>query len=251
MSDHRFTSSPWGFRYYGLSDYCRFMKGLGITDLCLMFGDPATWPLALPSEGDAVTEAAAVLAGLGVSCLEVATTTGAYDREIPLAAELGARYYRIVDGWERDEESFRRVTLDLQEQSRRAAAAGVTIIVENHGGLLTTGANTRRFFEAIGASNVLLNYDPANYRFYGQDPLAALDDVLPLVAFTHFKNVRYDGGKLQYCRLRDGVIDYVPIFARLLPGYSGYIGLEYERETDAEAGTVDDLGYLRRLLCGG
>lgn len=245
---HAFTSSPWGFRFYQFGDYCRFMASIGIHDLCGMFGDPAVWPVACRSERADAERQVRVAAEYGLHFIEMATTTGKYAAEIPLTAVVGAKYFRIVDGWQPSEGSFRQVTKELRETAKQAEDNGITIIIENHGGLLTTGANSRRFLEAIDRDSVRLNYDPANYPYYNEDPIAALDEVQPFVAFTHCKSLKYESGKPKYCRVSEGVIDYRRLFAKLLPDYQGYIGLEYEEASDAEAGTKDDLAYLRQVL---
>jgi hypothetical protein len=41
----KFTSSPWGFRFYNFERYCNFLKKIGITDICVQFGNPEKLPL--------------------------------------------------------------------------------------------------------------------------------------------------------------------------------------------------------------
>ncbi len=236
----RLTSSPWGFRFYTFDKYAEFMKTLGITRLCMMFGDPGTFALSVAKDEAAVDACLQAATNMGVSILEI-SHNGEYRREIPLAAKLGAKFFRFCSVYKDDPETRARLLADLKAAGEIAADYNITIILENHGGLLTKPSECRRLLEDVGRENVKLNYDPANFLFYGDDPLAALDEVLPQIGFTHFKSVRYVDGKGEYCRIRDGVIDYKKIFERLLPGYNGDLGLEYETPEDAEAGTRDDL----------
>ena len=49
-----FSSSPWGFRFFRLDDYCRTLKGIGIDQLCLMAG--LDFPQALKGSPDNAQE---------------------------------------------------------------------------------------------------------------------------------------------------------------------------------------------------
>jgi len=236
----RLTSSPWGFRFYPFDKYARFMKSIGITRLCMMFGNPETFTLSVAKDEAAIDACLRAATNLGVSILEI-SHNGQYEQEIPLAARLGAKFFRFCSVYKDDEATRAKLLADLKAAGRIAADHNITVILENHGGLLTKPSECRRLLEEVGLDNVKLNYDPANFLFYGDDPLASLDEVLPQIGFTHFKSVRYVAGKGEYCRIKDGVIDYKAIFARLLPEYDGDLGLEYETPEDAEAGTRDDL----------
>ena len=242
------TSSPWGFRRYAFEDYCRFMKSIGITEICAFFADPETFPLAFRPERGEMEKKLEVAARTGVTFLEI-TTTGNYLEEARLAALLKVRYIRVCESWEDSSAVFASAAEKLKALGRLAAELGMTVVVENHGGLLAKASACRRLIETVALSNVRLNYDPANFLFFGEDPVAALDEILPLVGFTHCKNVRYDReDKPHYCRVSEGVIDYKRIFSRLLPVYDGCIGLEYEEPDDAEQGTADDLTAMKILL---
>ncbi|MFH1904856.1 MAG: sugar phosphate isomerase/epimerase family protein [bacterium] len=243
----KFTSSPWGFRFYTFEKYCQFMKKIGISDICAMFGDPCKFPLAFTGEEKEITDHKRMGDELGVNFLEVA---GARDfvRELPLAHLLGVKYFRVCHIWEDTEEKFRWAVKTLKEMGQLAQDEGITVVLENHGGLLAKASNCRKLLEEVGMENVKLNYDPANFLYYGEDPVKALDEVLPLIDFTHFKSVKYENGKPKHCRLNEGVIDYKKIFEKLLPSYSGYLGLEYEESKDVERGTMDDLEYLGEIV---
>lgn len=243
----KFTSSPWGFRFYDFERYCRFMRRLGITDICATFGDPKQLPLAFRAEKKEIEKAHEIANNLGVNFVEIALTQN-YKEEIPLASLLGVRYIRVCENWEESEESFKKVTNMLKEVGSIAGDFNLIVVVENHGGLMRTGKMCREIFEKVDMENVKLNYDPANFLYFGEDPIDALDDVLDLVEFTHFKSVKYENGKPKYCRLKEGVIDYRKLFDKLLTNYKGYIGLEYEEPTDVEEGTIDDLNYIKGIL---
>ncbi|MGB9878055.1 MAG: sugar phosphate isomerase/epimerase family protein [bacterium] len=244
---YKLTSSPWGFRFWDFPRYCRFMKEIGISDICLMFNDPNDFPLAIKKEEKAIKEAKRISEDIGVRFLEI-SYAGEREKEIELATQLGVKYYRVCTIWEESEEQLGKTIDMLREIGELAGREGLEVVVENHGGLMRTGRMCRKLLEEIALPNVKLNYDPANFLYYGEDPVSALDDILPFIGFTHFKSVKYQQGKPLYCRLREGVIDYGKIFDKLLPVYDGYIGLEYEEPSDVAEGTIDDLNYLRNLL---
>ncbi|MBC7330016.1 hypothetical protein H5T88_06610 [bacterium] len=141
--EYKFTSSCWGFSFWDFPKYCRFMREIGISDICAMFKDANDFPFGIPKNEKAAKEA-----------------------------------------------------LKIAEDN------GVRNTVENQ----------------------------------GEDPISALDDVLPFIRFTYFKSVKYQDHS------------YKKIFAKLLPVYDGYIGLEYEEPSDVAEGTSDDLNYIKNLL---
>ncbi|MBN1446263.1 MAG: sugar phosphate isomerase/epimerase [Candidatus Omnitrophica bacterium] len=243
----KFTSSPWGFRYWNFERYCRFMKTLAITHICVQFGDPEIFPLLIGTDTDEIEKYKQAASDNGLTFLETAITDG-YKTEIPVASSLGAKYLRVCDNWEETEDNFKKVSATLKDIGRLANEYNLTVVVENHGGLMRTGRMCKKLLEEIGLVNVTLNYDPANFLYFGEDPSEALEEVLPLTAFTHFKSVKYVDGKPEYCRIEEGVIDYKKIFDKLLPVYDGYIGLEYENPSDVEKGTQDDFNTIKKIL---
>ncbi|MDD5487194.1 MAG: sugar phosphate isomerase/epimerase [Dehalococcoidales bacterium] len=245
--EKKYTSSPWGFRYWDFERYCRFMKKIGITDVCTQFGNPEELPLVFRAEKNEIEKHIETAEKSGVRFLEINITDN-YRAEIPLASLLEVKYLIVCENWEETEESFKKVSATLKDIGRLSNEYNLTVAVENHGGLMRTAAGCRKLLEEVGMENVKLNYDPANFLYFGEDPLDALDEVLPLTAFTHFKSVKYENGKPKYCRVKEGVIDYKQIFGKLLPVYDGYLGLEYEEPSDVEQGTIDDFNCLKDIL---
>ena len=245
----KFTSSPWGFRLWDFEKYCKFMKKIGITDICVQFGDPLKLPLAFNTDREKIEKNKKIAEDNGVKFIEVSITYN-YKEEIPLISFLEAKYVRLCDVWEESEEAFKRVVNLLKEIGEFAGKYNLTLIVENHGGLMRKAESCKKLIEEVGMENVKINYDPANFLYYGEDPVKAIDFILPYIGFTHFKSVKYENGKPKYCRLSEGVIDYKKIFEKLLSSYTGYIGLEYEEPDDVEEGTMDDFEYIKNLLKG-
>ena len=170
-------------------------------------------------------------------------------QHVALAAALGARIFRVFGGWlaekEATDKTYGQISGALTEVGRVAAAHGITVAMENHGGVTRTGAQCARILAGVKVANVRLNDDPANFAFHHEDPYQALTAVKDRVVFTHFKNCREESGVMKYCRLKDGSIHYGPIFRELRTTYHGAWCLEYEEAHDVEAGTRDDLSFLK------
>lgn len=262
----RITSSPWGFRYYDWDRYCAFMHSIGITNLCGMFVNPDALSLSFSDDMNEqkLNEILSISQRNGVQIIEVAGV-GDYTkaniaeqidvsrRQIDVAAKLGAKYFRLVAAWMVPEDTidgaYAQVAKALTEVANHAGQYGITIAVENHGGITATGERVEQIFQRVEAPNVGVNYDPANFLFYGEDPLAALERIMPYVVFTHIKDCKTGNGKPRYCRIGEGDVDYVRILSYLAEhGYDGFYGLEYENENDVEQGTQDDLKTLGSLL---
>ncbi|MCM8829396.1 MAG: sugar phosphate isomerase/epimerase [Candidatus Omnitrophica bacterium] len=279
----RYTSSPWGFRFYNFERYCDFMKKIGIKDICsmFMFNGGEDLPLLFKRDRDEIKRAKETAESKGIKFIEV-SITDKWKQEIPLAEVLGVKYLRVCTVWEDKEEVFNNVVETLKETGKMAGDYGMEVVVENHGGLMRKAERCKQLIEEVGMENVKINYDPANFLYYGEDPVSAIDHILPYIGFTHFKSVKYEDGKPKYCRLSEGVIDYKKIFEKLfnsapspLAGeiknfpsppsplrgegkdegkkedikiYTGYIGLEYEEPKDVEQGTIDDFNYLKKIL---
>ena len=245
-----FSSSPWGFRFFELPDYCRTLKSIGIDQLSFMVGPEDGFPQALKGGSAKAAEIRDVITQNGVSALECAMLLDGTDDDVRLIAGIGAKYLRICEIWEHTPESFADVTGKLQLLGKKAADFGLTVIVENHGGLMADSSDCLRLFEAVGMDNVKLNYDAANFLHYGgEDALAALKATRDIIGFTHLKNVTESGfGKGKFCRVADGVIDYDAILKELSSFYNGCLCLEYEEPSDVVQGTSDDLAALKQII---
>jgi sugar phosphate isomerase/epimerase len=262
----RFTSSPWGFRFYDWNRYCAFMSSIGIRDVCGMFVNPKELQLSFRDDlTDAeIGQLKAIATDNGVRVVEVAgggdyTVKMGIDaqveltkKHIDLAAKLGVEIFRLFAGWcspsDITDATYRQVIDSLTEIGKYASRFDMTVVMENHGGITATAEQCHRILSGVNLRNVGLNYDPANFLYYGEDPVKALDRLLPYVLFTHFKDCAVRDGVPKYCRVGQGDIEYGAILSILLPVYNGFIGLEYENEHDVERGTQDDMAALKALL---
>ena len=246
-----FSSSPWGFRFFSTGDYCRALREIGIDRLSFMVGPEDGFPQALKGGSANAPAICDLLAANQVSALETAMLLDGSDDDIKLIARIGSKYLRICEVWEHTPESFKAISDKLRTLGRKAADYGLTVIVENHGGLMATSSDCLDLFDAVSLDNVKLNYDAANFIHYGgEDAVAAWKKVKDITGFTHLKSVSESGfGKGVFCRIKDGVMDYKAIIQEIKDSdYSGCLCLEYEKPEDVVSGTLDDLNSLKALL---
>ena len=141
-----------------------------------------------------------------------------------------------------------------------AAADGITICLETHGGLLATGAMAADLVRRIGKPNVGINYDPGNVIFYGdtrpeQDVASAVD----LINHVHVKDQIGGAGVWHFPTIGTGEIDYAAIFTALdAAGFAGpcSIELEFQGEPwppleDVNRAMAQSYEYVRRFVPNG
>ena len=115
-----------------------------------------------------------------------------------------------------------------------AEKKGITLVLENHGGISRTSADQIKITEAVGSEWFRINLDTGNYHadpMAGTEPfedfLQATAKVAPYLAFCHAKvwDVTDD--------LREPTLDYDRFFALLRRiGYRGPVSIEYMGRKD-------------------
>ena len=111
-----------------------------------------------------------------------------------------------------------------------AAANGITICLETHGGLLATGMISQDLVKRIGKKNVGINYDAGNVIFYGAtDPQGDLPGSVGSVVHVHAKDKIGGPGVWNFPAVGTGEIDYVKLFKVLDgAGFKGPVSVEVE-----------------------
>lgn len=174
---------------------------------------------------------------------------------IETTAELGGQYCRVLSGQRRPEvsraEGVNYTVECIEACLPHAAAAGVTLIIENH---YKDGywqhpefAQKMHVFcqivDRIHHPNFGVNYDPSNTILAGEDPLVLLERVKHRVVTMHasdrylaegtIEDLRKEEDSTGYAkRLRHGEIgkgmnDYDAIFSTLKSvGFNGWISIE-------------------------
>ncbi len=138
-----------------------------------------------------------------------------------------------------------------------AAADGITICLETHGGLLATGAISADLVRRINKPNVGINYDPGNVIFYGDTrPEEDIASAVGLIKHMHIKDQIGGAGVWHFPQIGTGEVDYRRIFAALdAAGFDGpcSIELEFQGEpfpplADVDRAMADSVRYLRPLV---
>ena len=146
----------------------------------------------------------------------------------------------------------------LKAVAPEAEAAGVTLAIENHGLLAGKSSQIETIIDQVGSESVRANTDIGNFLLVDEDPLQAVQKLLPYIAHVHVKDMvpvseggweslagkRYRGGAVG-----EGVVPLKAIMEQLnAAGYQGFLSLEFEGEGDERDGIRQSLTAIRAAL---
>ena len=138
-----------------------------------------------------------------------------------------------------------------------AAADGISICLETHGGLLATGAMSADLVRRIAKSNVGINYDPGNVIFYGDTrPEGDINTALDFITHLHVKDQIGGVGVWNFPTVGTGEVGWEAIFGALdTASFTGpcSIELEFQGEPwppldEINRAMADSVQYLRRFV---
>jgi sugar phosphate isomerase/epimerase len=161
------------------------------------------------------------------------------------AAELDAPVIRIFAGnvprGDSEEQAVARAIEGIKASLPYAIAKGVTLALENHGGITGTPEQILRLVRAIDGPNFGVNLDTGNFR--GADPYAELEQLAPYAVNVQVKTeVSPEGRKKQEA-------DLTRVVGLLRAArYSGYVVLEYEAAEDPMTAVPRHVKTLRALM---
>ena len=262
MNSMKFTSSPWGFRKTPFEEQLKWLSSNGINYYCGQFFAEEPGLFDPDITDDEISRAIKLIDSYGMKCAsfnvngdfmvdnieaEIFKCCG----EINRAAAFSPQVLIVFAGWQNrsDNMIFKQVSSALKRVAAYAAKYGLRVALENHGGLTRTAEQINHILDGVNEPNIGINYDPANFLMYGEDPLESLKNLKHQVIFTHFKSLKYVDGKKEYCRISEGQIDYKPILEVLSQlNYDGFYAIEYEEPRDVFEGSCDDLNALKELL---
>lgn len=161
------------------------------------------------------------------------------------AAELDAPVIRIFAGQvpkgDTEEKAVARAIEGIKASLPYAIKKGVTLALENHGGITATPAQLLKLVHAVDSPNFGVNLDTGN--FHGSDVYADLAELAPYAVNVQVKTeITPKGGKKQDADLARvvGVLREAK--------YSGYVVLEYEAAEDPLVAIPRHLKTLRDLI---
>lgn len=165
---------------------------------------------------------------------------------IEAASYLGCHAIRVNAGGvarEDAEAGISRVGDSLAQLARIGADVGISVIVENHGGLSSNGSWLARAIEAAEHPGVGTLPDFGNFRIEGDewyDRYRGMEELMPFAKAVSAKSNDFDedGNEVHsdYRRMMKIVLD---------SGYRGYVGVEYEGSSVSE---FDGIHATKALL---
>jgi sugar phosphate isomerase/epimerase len=161
------------------------------------------------------------------------------------AADLDAPVIRIFAGTvprgDDEDQAVERAIEGIKASLPYAAEKGVTLALENHGGITATPRQILKLVKAIDAPNFGVNLDTGNFRT--DDPYADLAELAPYAVNVQVKT------EIQ----RKGQAKEEADLARVVKilrdaRYSGYVVLEYEAAEDPMTAVPRHIKKLRELI---
>ena len=179
-------------------------------------------------------------------------------KHIDMATHLGASFIRVTAGQAHPEtgraEGIEWVVAGLTSCLEQAAAAGITLVTENH----TIGYGWTEFdftqpadiFLEVMArtegTDLKLLFDTGNNLVLNDDPLAVLEAVKHRVAVVHVSDMR-EAGVFEPVVIGTGAAPIEGVFQALHAiGFDGWISTEEASKT-GEAGFRQAIPYVRQL----
>lgn len=184
------------------------------------------------------------------------------------AKRIGAKICRVfggssMQGWT-PEAALEQVVAAFRTLTPQAEKAGVTLIVENHGGFPATADEVVAVIEGVGSANFASLFDTGNFLGAAEDSVKAARTLAPYVKHVHVKDMRklppgssqgYKAPRADYhlegCVLGEGVVPNKEAIAVLkAAGYNGYLSIEAEgpESMDEAQGVIAGLVNLRRWI---
>lgn len=161
------------------------------------------------------------------------------------AAQLGAPVIRIFAGNQQkgtSEAEARKWCIDaIQQCCQYAGERGVTLGLENHGGIVSTADQLLAIVREVKSEWFGVNLDTGNFR--GADPYQEIAKVAPYAVTVQVKTEIAGGGG---SRVEADMGRIIGILKSA--GYRGYLALEYEAKEDAKTAVPRHLKTLRKLI---
>ncbi len=163
------------------------------------------------------------------------------------AAEMDAPVIRIFAGTvakgDTEDHAVALAIEGIKASLPYAAEKGVSLALENHGGITATPAQLLKLIEGVDAPNFGVNLDTGN--FHGEDPYAELAQIAPYAINVQVKTEVSPKGKGKQ------EADLARVVSILKEArYSGYVVLEYEAAEDPMKAIPRHIKTLRGLIDG-
>ncbi len=172
-----------------------------------------------------------------------------------LGAEIGAPYVRIFTGYEHPAAPFsaqwRMIVDALRECARRAAAMGVTLVLQNHHDVAVGWESFRDLLLEVNEPNLKAGFDAWAPALHGDDLAAAAAALAPLMVHTTVA----DYVRRPRHRYEPSLVNYVPAtpFVQAVPFGEGFIDYRAFFDAAVKSGYTGGVAYemCSPLLGGG
>jgi L-ribulose-5-phosphate 3-epimerase len=186
-----------------------------------------------------------------------------FRKALNIAQKLGISYVTTSTGGHDAssggslEDQRNKFMANIRPLADEAAAKGITICLETHGGLLATGAISKKLIEDIGKPNIGINYDPGNVIFYGGvRPEEDIQSSADAVKHMHCKDQIGGPGNWNFPTVGTGEVDFAAIFAALdKVGFDGPVSVEIEFQgepwpplEDVNKAVADSYSFVRQFV---
>jgi sugar phosphate isomerase/epimerase len=190
--------------------------------------------------------------------LERERELGRAQESVAVASWLGCNYVRLVAGQAHPETTREQgiawAVAGMSALVETTRDADVALVYENHG---KPGAWTYTDFSqppdifmeiahAVTPLGIGINFDTANATAFAPDPVALLDAVIDDVVTIHAADTAVRD-ELQHCILGEGLVPFLPLFARLYEsGWDGWMSIE-ENARRGREGVERSVNYVRQV----
>jgi len=176
---------------------------------------------------------------------------------LDFAKQIGVNIVNTGLGEPKGKEATERTYTNIKTAANYANKLNITIAIETHGDIMSTGSKAREVLKEIGSPNVKINYDTANVLFYGN---VKPEDDLPLivdqVVHVHLKDKIGGYKEWNFPALGEGKINFPAIFEILRKNsYSGPLSVEIEFTSsgakslkEVNEATQKSFLYLKKFL---
>jgi len=154
------------------------------------------------------------------------------ERSLELAKAFQTDRVRCFDFWRLENPAPYREAINeaLRSAAGKAGTRGITLLLENDGGLNTsTGAEAAQVLRAVESPHLLLNWDPGNAAANGEKAYPDGYNLLPKdrIGHCHCKDAVKQGKDYEWAAMGSGIVDWLGQFQALKrDGYHFAVSLE-------------------------
>jgi L-ribulose-5-phosphate 3-epimerase len=178
------------------------------------------------------------------------------ERAMDLAKAFGTDRVRCFDFWRLEEQAPYRdaINAKLLEAATKAGKKGITLLLENDGGLNTaTGAEAAKVLSAVKSPHFMLNWDPGNAAAWGEKAYPDGYNLLPKdrIGHCHCKDAVKGAKGYDWAPMGKGLVDWAGQFNALKrDGYHFAVSLEthWQGGGSPEESTRQSWAGMRALL---